>query len=49
MSRIHRLKIVIGRKFPADRFTPVTEKSSLTKSEALDIGQKNIPRLIISI
>lgn len=40
MSRTHPLQIVIGRKFPADRFTPANKKPSMTKAEALQTVKK---------
>jgi hypothetical protein len=40
MSRTHPLQIVIGRKFPADRFTPANKKPSLSKAEALQLVKK---------
>jgi hypothetical protein len=40
MSRTHPLQIVIGRKFPADRFTPANKKPSMTKAEALQTVRK---------
>jgi hypothetical protein len=40
MSRTHPLQIVIGRKFPADRFTTVNQKPSMTKAEALQTVKK---------
>ena len=40
MSRTHALQIVIGRKHPANRFTPTKQKPSLTKAEALQLVKK---------
>lgn len=40
MSRTHALQIVIGRKYPANRFTPVNQKPSITKSEALEMVKR---------
>jgi hypothetical protein len=40
MSRTHPLQIVIGRKYPANRFTPVNQKPTLTKAEALQTVKK---------